>query len=156
MLLKKQYGRCLCRYYRYYLVDVKVVDSAKKSCYGAQVAKKELKLECDYVYEARCQTKFVELIEEDADFQAIMHVPKVIPELCSHSVLTSEWVPGVHIDKVSFLIGQSFMRNPFGDAVKGDGVEMLLLAFARLPHCPWWSSLLGIQVSFCKAYLLST
>ena len=68
-----------------------------------QVAKKELKLECDYVYEARCQSKFVELIEEDADFQAIMHVPKVIPELCSHSVLTSEWVPGVHIDKVQAL-----------------------------------------------------
>ncbi len=68
-----------------------------------QVAKKELKLECDSVYEARCQSKFVELIDHDADFQDIMHVPKVVPELCSHSVLASEWVPGVHIDKVQAL-----------------------------------------------------
>ena len=71
-----------------------------KHCKPEQVAKKELKLECNYVYEARCQTKFVELIEEDPDFHEVMHVPKVIPELCSDSVLTSEWVPGVHIDKV--------------------------------------------------------
>ena len=28
------------------------------------------------------------------------HVPDVIPELSTEQVLTSEWVPGVHIDKV--------------------------------------------------------
>jgi len=64
------------------------------------VAKKELKLECDYEYEARCQLRFVQLIEEDEDFKDVMHVPMPIPELCSSSVLCSEWVPGVHIDKV--------------------------------------------------------
>ena len=65
-----------------------------------QVAKRELKLECDYRYEARCQMRFVQLIADDEDFRAVMHVPAVIPELCSASVLCSEWVPGVHIDKV--------------------------------------------------------
>ena len=76
-----------------------------------QVAKKELKLECDYVYEARCQSKFVELIDEDPDFKDIMHVPRVIPELCSHSVLTSEWVPGVHIDKARPLHSLPFPED---------------------------------------------
>lgn len=28
------------------------------------------------------------------------HVPDVVPELSTRQVLTSEWVPGVHIDKV--------------------------------------------------------
>ena len=74
------------------------------SCSGEttlQVAKRELKLECDYRYEARCQMRFVQLIADDEDFRDVMHVPAVIPELCSASVLCSEWVPGVHIDKVS-------------------------------------------------------
>ena len=68
-----------------------------------QVAKKELKLECDYEYEARCQLRFVQLIEDDPDFRDVVHVPMPIPELCSSSVLCSEWVPGVHIDKVALL-----------------------------------------------------
>ena len=29
------------------------------------------------------------------------HVPDVVPELSTEQVLASEWVPGVHIDKVS-------------------------------------------------------
>lgn len=33
------------------------------------------------------------------------HVPDVIPELSTEQVLTSEWVPGVHIDKVRALAG---------------------------------------------------
>lgn len=33
------------------------------------------------------------------------HVPDVIPELSTEQVLTSEWVPGVHIDKVGWHLG---------------------------------------------------
>ena len=36
----------------------------------------------------------------DPDLAAHVSVPDVIPELSSRSVLTSEFVPGSHIDKV--------------------------------------------------------
>lgn len=44
--------------------------------------------------------RFKQLIEDDKDFRDVMNVPAVIPELSSNSVLCTEWVPGVHIDKV--------------------------------------------------------
>ena len=78
-----------------------VLSTSRSGKATLQVAKRELKLECDYRYEARCQMRFVQLIADDEDFRDVMHVPAVIPELCSASVLCSEWVPGVHIDKVS-------------------------------------------------------
>ena len=68
-----------------------------------QVAKRELKLECDYEYEARCQKRFKQLLSTDAELSEHMSVPDVIDELSGKTVLTSEWVPGVHIDKVSSL-----------------------------------------------------
>ena len=66
-----------------------------------QVAKRELALECDYSYEARCQKKFRELVMADTDFALHVRVPSVVPELCTPRLLTTEWVPGVHIDKAS-------------------------------------------------------
>lgn len=66
----------------------------------AQVAKKELAMECDYSYESRCQTRFKALVEADPEFNSIFRVPAVIPELSSLRVLTTELVPGVHIDNV--------------------------------------------------------
>lgn len=125
----------------------------------AQVAKKELKLECDYVYEARCQSKFVELIEEDADFKGIMHVPEIIPELCSHSVLTSEWVPGVHIDKVqnlpsAFAIPSSSCHTP----CQSKGIEscqsecMMKPLTALYAHAFLNLAFLG-QIFFCSVKL---
>lgn len=67
----------------------------------AQVAKRELALECDYSYEAECQKKFRELVMADTDFALHVRVPGVVPELCTPRLLTTEWVPGVHIDKAS-------------------------------------------------------
>ena len=64
-----------------------------------QVAKRELALECDYSYEARCQKKFRELVMADTDFALHVRVPDVVSELCTPRLLTTEWVPGVHIDK---------------------------------------------------------
>ncbi len=68
---------------------------------SAQVAKRELALECDYSYEARCQAKFRELVMADTDFALHVRVPDVVPELCTPRLLITEWVPGVHIDKAS-------------------------------------------------------
>lgn len=76
-----------------------------------QVVKRELALECDYFYEAECQRRFKALIEQDADFPEYFKVPAVIEELSGKTVLTTEWVPGVHIDKVSYhshLLGDHF------------------------------------------------
>lgn len=61
-----------------------------------QVARKELKLECDYGYEAACQTRFRELMADDNNFI----VPEVFTELSAGTVLTSEFVPGIPIDQV--------------------------------------------------------
>ena len=66
-----------------------------------QVAKRELALECDYEYEARCQKRFKQLVEGDPAFPEYMRVPAVVDELSGKTVLCSEYVSGVHIDKVS-------------------------------------------------------
>ena len=67
---------------------------------GAQVAKRELALECDYLYEARCQQQFRALVRGDPDLRDVVSVPDVITELSTPHLLTTEWVPGAHIDKV--------------------------------------------------------
>lgn len=68
---------------------------------AVKVAKRELALECDYTYEAAAQRRFKELVQTDQDLSRFFNVPDVIPELCAEQVLTSEWVDGVPIDKVS-------------------------------------------------------
>lgn len=67
------------------------------------VAKKELALECDYHYEAAAQARFAELVASDVYCAQNFRVPAIVPELSSQRVLTSEWAPGIHIDKVSEL-----------------------------------------------------
>ena len=79
-----------------YIANVKLLTSV---CVG-QVAKRELSMECDYEYEARCQKRFKKLISSDPDLAESFNVPDVIDELSGKTVITSEWVPGVHIDKV--------------------------------------------------------
>ena len=69
----------------------------------AQVAKRELALECDYAYEARCQAQFRALVRGDPDLRDVVSVPDVVGELCTAHLLTTEWVPGAHIDKVGRL-----------------------------------------------------
>ena len=82
------------------------------------VARAELKLECDYEYEIECQAKYKSLIEGDASLstphgaksaEGVIHnqvqfaVPDVYPELSGTKVLTTEFVPGVPIDQVSTM-----------------------------------------------------
>lgn len=47
-----------------------------------EVAKKELRWECDYVREVECTKRFRELIKPYPEF----YVPEVIPELCTPQV----------------------------------------------------------------------
>ena len=65
-----------------------------------QVAKRELALECDYSYEARCQAQFRQLVAADPELRESVSVPDVVAELSTPRLLTTEWVPGAHIDKV--------------------------------------------------------
>ena len=76
-----------------------------------QVAKRELSMECDYEYEARCQKRFKKLISTDPDLAENFNVPDIIDELSGKTVITSEWVPGVHIDKV--ILDMLCMSNVF-------------------------------------------
>ena len=76
-----------------------VADDCTAELIRAQVAKKELALECDYGHEARSQARFRELIDADAGFAGAVNVPGVVWPLCSERVITTEFVPGVHIDK---------------------------------------------------------
>ena len=64
------------------------------------MAKRELALECDYAYEARSQAQFRALVRGDPDLRDVVSVPDVVGELCTRHLLTTEWVPGAHIDKV--------------------------------------------------------
>jgi len=75
-----------------------------------KVAKEELTLECDYVYERRSQIRMAEYLRGDAAW----NVPGVIDELCSQGVLTTEFAPGVAIDKAGRLSTTS-IRTQFGE-----------------------------------------
>lgn len=78
-----------------------------------QVAKRELSMECDYEYEARCQKRFKKLISSDPELAESFNVPDIIDELSGKTVITSEWVPGVHIDKVHALRSCSLIHTDY-------------------------------------------
>lgn len=60
-----------------------------------QVAKRELAWEVDYIREAEYTEKFGEMIAQHKEYR----VPKVIKEMSTKSLLTTELVPGVPLDK---------------------------------------------------------
>lgn len=70
-----------------------------------QVAKEELALECDYMYEAKCQQRFKALTEAEPAFAGKFSVPRVVPELCAAGLLTTERVPGIPVDQVRNVLG---------------------------------------------------
>ena len=78
------------------------------------MAKRELKLECDYTWEAAAQGRFKALIEGDPQLRGGFHVPGVVPELSAGQVLTSEWVEGYSIDKARVALwgGLRGVRGP--------------------------------------------
>lgn len=72
-----------------------------------RVARKELKLECDYEHEAKMQSRYRELLV-DAQSRNVLeaftfHVPKVHSPLSTERVLTTEYFDGVALDHVALL-----------------------------------------------------
>lgn len=64
-----------------------------------EVAKRELRAECDYLREAEYCKKFASLLAVDPVFQ----VPTVIDELTSSRVFTSEFMEGMVLDDCILL-----------------------------------------------------
>jgi aarF domain-containing kinase len=60
------------------------------------VAREELRAECDYTREADCQEKFRAHVGSDPDFE----VPSVVRDVSTRRVLTTTWVKGIPIDQV--------------------------------------------------------
>uniref|UniRef100_A0A0D9V099 ABC1 atypical kinase-like domain-containing protein n=1 Tax=Leersia perrieri TaxID=77586 RepID=A0A0D9V099_9ORYZ len=94
-----------------------------------KVAKLELARECDYVLEAINQKRYKELLSDSEGY----YVPKVIDDLSSKKVLTSEFVPGFPIDKVALLDQDT--RNYVG-------CKLLELTIKELFTDPNWSNFL--------------
>ncbi|XP_062197836.1 protein ABC transporter 1, mitochondrial-like [Phragmites australis] len=100
-----------------------------------KVAKLELARECDYVLEANNQKRYKELLADTDGF----YVPKVIDELSSKKVLTSEFVPGVSIDKVALLSQET--RNYVGCKLLELTIKELFV-FRFMQTDPNWSNFL--------------
>lgn len=74
-------------------------------------AKEELERECDYRQEAANQTKFRELIETLPENENVYYVPAIFPSLSSSTILVSEYIHGVPIDKVEDPDVKSWIAN---------------------------------------------
>eukprot|EP01017_Pseudomicrothorax_dubius_P009290 TRINITY_DN13128_c0_g1_i1.p1 TRINITY_DN13128_c0_g1~~TRINITY_DN13128_c0_g1_i1.p1 ORF type:complete len:348 (-),score=49.25 TRINITY_DN13128_c0_g1_i1:110-1153(-) len=72
----------------------------------------ELIAECDYVVEAEKQERFRELLANDSRFA----VPKVIRELSTKRILSTEMMQGMSIDEVSEKADQA-VRDRVGSAI---------------------------------------
>uniref|UniRef100_A0A1J3D367 AarF domain-containing protein kinase 4 n=1 Tax=Noccaea caerulescens TaxID=107243 RepID=A0A1J3D367_NOCCA len=66
---------------------------------AVKVAKEELARECDYEIEAESQKLFRDLLSDTPGF----YVPRVVDEVSSKKVLTTELISGIPIDKVALL-----------------------------------------------------
>ncbi|KAI9207211.1 ABC1 family-domain-containing protein [Polychytrium aggregatum] len=66
-----------------------------------KVARMELGWECDYRREAESVERFAEIIKSDRHLRSFFNVPRVIPELSSQHVITTEFVHGLPLGKVA-------------------------------------------------------
>ncbi|KAE9542936.1 hypothetical protein AGLY_002847 [Aphis glycines] len=64
-----------------------------------KVANKELSNEVDYIREAECTRKFRDLLEPYNDY----YVPKVIDEVSTKRIFTSELIEGIPLDKCDYM-----------------------------------------------------
>ncbi|KAF2231878.1 ABC1-domain-containing protein [Viridothelium virens] len=69
-------------------------------------ARIELAWECDYIREARCASKFVELLSSPTD-QEIFTVPKIHMEASGAQVLTADFMSGTAVTKLAPTLAQS-------------------------------------------------
>uniref|UniRef100_A0A8D8BC88 AarF domain-containing protein kinase 4 n=1 Tax=Culex pipiens TaxID=7175 RepID=A0A8D8BC88_CULPI len=99
------------------------------------VAKRELNWEVDYTREAEYTERFAEMIQHMPEFR----VPKVIRELTSQYVLTTELVPGVPMDKC-FNLSQDHRDHIARSVMKL--VLNELFTFRCMQTDPNWSNFL--------------
>ncbi|KAG0728574.1 Atypical kinase COQ8A, mitochondrial [Chionoecetes opilio] len=98
-----------------------------------EVAKKELRWECDYVREAECTRRFKELVKPYPE----MYVPEIIPELCTSQVFATELIAGIPVDKCTEIDQES--RNYISQQV----LRLCLLElfqFGFMQTDPNWSN----------------
>ena len=78
-----------------------------------RVGRKELMVECDYIRERENHLRFRELLKTDRELsQEKFLVPRVIDNLSTSQILTTEYAPGGTIEKVSGLSQEE--RNRIG------------------------------------------
>ena len=136
---------------------VRMTDLLPRGLYvehAVATAKEELTLECDYEYELKSQEKMRALLEGDPAWRA----PATVPELSSRGVLTTEFAPGVAIDKVASLsqserdyVGTQLLR-----ATLRELFEFRFMQsdpnFANFLYCPESRRLTMIDFGAAKAY----
>ncbi|KAK6330669.1 hypothetical protein TWF718_002866 [Orbilia javanica] len=66
-------------------------------------ARTELAWECDYVREAKAQTRFSEIIASSPDYSNIFALPEVIPEASGPQVLTMTFMSGTPVVQIPNL-----------------------------------------------------
>lgn len=103
-----------------------------------KVAKKELLEECDYTREADNTRRFKRMLAPYPEFA----VPAVVPQLSTEHVLTTEWMPGVPLDRAA--------KDPSVGAAERDRIGSRLLwlsleelfRFRFMQTDPNWSNFL--------------
>ncbi|XP_065859921.1 protein ABC transporter 1, mitochondrial [Euphorbia lathyris] len=100
-----------------------------------KVAKEELSRECDYELEAKNQKRFRNLLSNVKGY----YVPKVVDELSSKRVLTTELISGIPIDKVALLNQET--RNYVGKKLL-ELTLMELFVFRFMQTDPNWGNFL--------------
>ncbi|KAJ1912756.1 hypothetical protein H4219_005485 [Mycoemilia scoparia] len=109
-------------------------------------ARKDLKLECDYEYEGSQLDKFGKLLSPENKnpgnsvgvFEAF-RIPKLVPELSTKQVLTTEYIPGIPLSKTTKYDQET--RNWIGSKI----MELCLLElfkFGVMQTDPNWSNFL--------------
>ncbi|CAH8474757.1 unnamed protein product [Schistosoma turkestanicum] len=100
-----------------------------------EVARKELRAECDYLLEAVYGKRFTQLLEDDPVFQ----VPQVIDELTTSRVLTTEYMDGLVLDDCISL--PQDVRNWLGEQLLRLCLKELFV-FHVMQTDPNWSNFL--------------
>ncbi|KAH9584554.1 putative aarF domain-containing protein kinase 4, variant 3 [Schistosoma haematobium] len=100
-----------------------------------EVARKELRAECDYLLEAVYSKRFAQLLEGDPVFQ----VPQVIDELTTSRVLTTEYMNGLVLDDCISL--PQNVRNWIGEQLLRLCLKELFV-FHVMQTDPNWSNFL--------------
>ena len=102
-----------------------------------EVAQRELLQECDYINEASATRRFKELLTPYTQFS----VPDVVPNLSSKRVLTTEWMPGVPIDRAAKDTMSAAERDRVGSNLLWLSLTELF-SFRFMQTDPNWSNFL--------------